>query len=214
MKNYTCYHISNKPELFPILQECMKPESVDFHDGTNIGSFSKLVNTCVEKSPTEVVAMMSDKVRPNVDHLYKLLKLLEDGYAFVGLYRFAFFGFKKELFRQIGPMDERFIGGGHEDNDFCIRLKEANLGVYLSIEVPYNKSISGWNYDQSLIHFENKWGDFNSFKNKAQVIRNLNEEIYNYNLGMKIDTSFLSWKESKFLLPSKKMSGWTNLIVS
>jgi len=200
MKDYTCYHISNKPELFPILQECMKPESVHFHDGTNIESFSKLLNTCVEKCPTETVIMMSDKVRPNVDHLYKLLKLLEDGYAFVGMYRFAFFGFKKELFRQIGPMDEGFIGGSYEDDDYYFRLKEANLAAYLSHEVPYQGAKSGWKSEHALNYFIKKWRP-KHFPDYKKVVRQFPENPHSYNFGTATGAKFLSWQYTQIIPP-------------
>ena len=200
MTNYTCYHISNKQEIFPILQECMRPQDIHFHDGSNMNSFSQLVNTCVEKSPTEIVVMMSDKVRPSMSNLNKLLELLEQGYAFVGLYRFAFFGFKKELFRRIGPMDERFIGGDYEDNDYYLRLKEANLAMYLSHEVNYLRGPSTWNNDYGKEQFIKKWGKQVIHYKKA--FRQFPEPIHNYNFGPSIDTEFLHWEYTK-VIPTK-----------
>jgi len=70
-------------------------------------------------------------MRPIDENIQKTVKLIEEGYAFVGMYRFGFFGFKKELFRKIGPMDERYVGGCWEDDDFYIRLREANLSFSL-----------------------------------------------------------------------------------
>jgi GT2 family glycosyltransferase len=137
---------------------------------------------------------------PSASDVQKVVSLIEKGYGFVALYRFAFFGFKKELFRQIGPMDERFVGGGYEDDDFYIRLHEANISMYINEEIPYTKSHSSWNYSRSKVHFVNKWVDTSSatYNPDAKlshnpISRKLQEEIYNYDLGASIPTSFLSW---------------------
>jgi len=201
MNDYSCYHISNKPHIFPLMQEYMKPQDIFYHDGANMESFSKLVNTCVESSPTETIVMMSDKVRPNIDHLHKLLKLLEDGYAFVGLYRFAFFGFKKELFRRIGPMDEGYIGGEYEDDDYYFRLKEADLSLYLSHDVPYSIAPSGWNNSVSRKYFLKKWGS-QTIPHYKKAIRQFPENPHQYNFGLSTSDKFLSWQYTQ-IIPTK-----------
>jgi hypothetical protein len=198
--NYSCYVISNKPHLFSAIEESMKPEKVQYFDGTGYTSFSKLVNTCVEQSSTEIVIIMSDKVLPTDADIKKLLSLIDQGYGLVGLYRFGFFGFKKQLMRQIGMMDERFVGGGYEDDDMYIRLKEANISMYISEEVAYTKSVSSWNYSLSKPHFINKWIDTESplydpsaKPSAASIKRKINEAPLDYNLGEQVPTSFLTW---------------------
>lgn len=193
MKLYSTFVISNKPEKFSKIKESILPESVSYFDGTGYSSFSKLVNDCVLQAPSEIVIIMSDKVTPIAENVQKLVSLLNEGYAFVGLYRLGFFGFKKELLRQIGMFDERYIGGGFEDDDFYIRLKEANLAMYITHEVEYTKTISSWNYSQSAVHFNNKWGDI---RTKEVICRNMSEDNYNYNLGNSIPVKFLSWEHS------------------
>ncbi len=198
-KNYTCYVVSNKPHLFPPIQESISPEEIKLFDGNGYTSFSKLVNACAETCPTEIVIIMSDKVSPSSEHVQKTLALLDEGYAFVGLYRFGFFGFKKELFRKIGPLDERFVGGGYEDEDYYIRLKESDLSIYLTEEVPYTKTVSSWNYELSKPHFINKWVPYVDtaikFHNN-EIKRLMPEEEYNYYWGISIDTKFLPWDQS------------------
>jgi hypothetical protein len=206
---YSCYVISNKPHLFLAIEESMKPVKVQYFDGTGYTSFSKLVNTCVEQSLTETVIIMSDKVLPTKADVKKMLSLIDQGYGLVGLYRFGFFGFKKQLMRQIGMMDERFVGGGYEDDDMYIRLKEANISMYITEEVAYTKSASSWNYALSRLHFINKWVDVESplydplAKSSAAVIkRKIREETLDYNLGKAVATSFLTWNHT-VALPSK-----------
>ena len=194
MNQYKIYVISNKPHLFQNIKENIYPEQIEFFNGENYPSFSKLVNDCVVQCPTETVIIMSDKVLPTSDNIRKILDLLENGYAFVALYRLACFGFKKELFRKIGMFDERFLGGGYEDDDFYIRLKESNVAVYITEEIEYQKSKSSWNYGLAAPHFVRKWGD--KSKTEGIAVRNLDEENYNYDLGSSIPVKYLSWDDS------------------
>lgn len=207
--NYSCYVISNKPHLFPPIQENALPDKINYFDGTGYSSFSALVNTCVAAAPTEIVIIMSDKVMPTQNNIAKTVSLIEQGYGLVGLYRFGFFGFKKQLMRQIGMMDERYIGGGYEDDDMYIRLKEADISMYITEEIAYTKSSSSWNYRLSRSHFINKWINTNSPTydptaklSTADIIRNVPEEQLNYNLGKAVPTTFLSWKHT-VAIPTK-----------
>jgi GT2 family glycosyltransferase len=207
--NYSCYVISNKPHLFENIEKSLYPEPVKYFDGTGYESFSKLVNSCAAAASTEIVIIMSDKVLPTAIDVFKAVSLINQGYGLVATYRFAFFGFKKQLFRQIGMMDERFVGGGFEDDDMYIRLHEANIAMYVTEEVPYTKSSSSWNYDLSRLHFINKWVDTENplydptAKLSAEFIkRKLNEEILQYQLGNDIPTEFLTW-ERTVAIPTK-----------
>lgn len=201
---YGCYLISNKPDYFKKISESILPEKLNYFDGKGYPSFSKLVNSCVHNCPFETVIIMSDKVLPTQDHVKKLINLINQGYGLVGLYRFAFFGFKKELFRTVGPLDERFIGGGYEDDDYYIRLKEANVSMYLSEEVPYFKGPSSWNYELSKPHFVRKW--FPQYVPEKKIHENrvkrlLPEDNYNYNFGNNIPTKFLDWDKTFTTVP-------------
>ena len=216
---YTNYVISNKPHLFSTIEKSLAPEKVNYFDGTGYPSFSKLVNECTAKADTEIVIIMSDKVLPTAADVQKTISLINQGYGLVGLYRFGFFGFKKELMRQIGMMDERFVGGGYEDDDFYIRLHEANIAMYITEEVTYSKSKSSWNYDRSRIHFLQKWIDTDNpqYNPEAKasskfIKRKLPEELYHYDLGPSINTKFLTSdhtvaqprKSRKYIQGSKK----------
>lgn len=211
MNEYTCYVISNKPWNYAEIQSSAAPEEINYFDGTGYPSFSKLVNTCVAQSPTEIVIVMSDKVRPTQAQIIKTVNLVRQGHGLVALYRFGFFGLKKELFRTIGMMDERYIGGGYEDDDIYIRLKEANISMYVTEEVTYNKGTSGWNYNLSRPHFWAKWINQShpewhpgSKRSASFIQRKLPEENYSniYNLGIKTGDRFLDWAHST-VQPSK-----------
>lgn len=197
--NYKCFVISNKPHLFQEMKDNAFPYELIFFDGSKVNSFSQLVNRCASSSPTEIVIMMSDKVMPKKENIEKVLSLLEKGYGLVALYRFAFFGFRKELIRQIGPMDERFVGGGYEDDDFYIRLQESNISMYVTEEVEYKKSRSSWSYSLSLLHFIKKWipeYDPNIKLHNNKIKRLLPEKSLDYNWGEKTNYKFLDWSHT------------------
>jgi GT2 family glycosyltransferase len=205
MKEYSCFLISNKPWLLEEIQKEASPEEIKLFDGSGYPSFSKLVNTCVSKSPTEIVILMSDKVRPTAAQISKTVSLINEGYGLVALYRFGFFGFKKELFRKVGMLDERYVGGGYEDDDYYIRLKESNVSMYVTEEVEYRKSVSSWNYDLSRPHFWNKWVNTNhpewhpqAKRSASFITRKIPEEDYSqvYDLGNSTGDSFLDFSRS------------------
>lgn len=196
--NHSNYLITKETNTYQAIQDSAGDEKIILHNGSSMESFSQLVNTCVEKCATEIIIMMSHRVRPTKQHFHKLLKLLDDGYAFVGLYRLAFFGFRKQLMRQIGVFDERYLGGGYEDDDFYLRIREADLAFYLSHEVPYNKGQSTWDEqgrERCRQHFVRKWGPDVMSDNTA--IRKMSEQETNYNLGPNISYNWLSSAHSK-----------------
>jgi hypothetical protein len=116
-------------------------------DGTGYPSFSKLVNDCLTECPTEIFVFASDRVRPTSEDVYKMMNLIGQGYGLVAMYRFAFFGFCKELIRQVGYFDERYVGGGYEDADFWLRVWRRDIAIYESEEVEYKPGPSRWTGD-------------------------------------------------------------------
>ena len=166
-------------------------------NGQGYPSFAQLINHCVVESPTEIVIICNDKARPNKDHIDKTIRLINEGYGFVGLYCFGFFGFKKELFRRVGFLDERYVGGNYEDCDFIRRLNEADVAGYFSYEIPYLEFIpSAWSKGLSYIHYVEKWADCSEdnltcYRKLAEI--DLSEK---YDLGPSVPAEFLPWSES------------------
>ena len=196
-KDYTIIIPSNKPDkLQATLDFLLSFEIEPVHkNGAGYPSFAKLINDCVVECPTEIVIICNDKARPTSKQLDKMLGLISDGFGFVGLYCFGFFGFSKELFRQVGPLDERFLGGNYEDCDFLRRLNEANIACYMAYEIVYHEvQHSSWIQGFSEIHYHNKWID--ATPDNLICIRKLNEENYNYDFGPNIERNFLPWDKS------------------
>lgn len=190
---YTIIVPSNRDNL---KDECIKNlisigESPLYKNGHNYPSFSKLINDCVVEAPTEVVIICNDKSRPKKEDIDKIVSLLEEGYGFVGLYAWGFFGFKKELFRRVGFMDERFIGGGYEDCDYMRRMLESNIAMYNVFDIEYMEIGSNWDKSYTLQHYNKKWLNGDGF-----ITRLIPEEVYNYNVGESNNTEFLPWSKS------------------
>ena len=197
--NYGITVAVRDPDMaYPVLQS-LAPMKANVLIGKDYPSFSKLVNTVISNTKEEIVIFCSHRVRPTPSDVDRILNLLKEGYGLVGLYRLAFFGLKKELIRRIGFMDERFIGGSHEDNDFVIRLNEANIAYYEDESVEYHASGSTWDSSRTREIYFSKWNI------TGNIITRLKEEItYDYDLGVNnelqnIETKklFLPWNNSR-----------------
>jgi len=189
---------SHRPKLSDAAQNCIKGFHHRIFDGTDYPSFSKLVNDCIVTSKFEKIIICSDKARPGSEVIEKILTMLDNGWGLVAPYRFGFFGFKKDLIRKIGFFDERYIGGGYEDNEFKPRLKEANISYYEKEEIDFVHLPSSWYYEKSILaanYYITKW------KQEGDTyIRRLPEEDYGYYIGPFNNTQFSPFSES-ILLP-------------
>jgi len=206
---------SHRPHLSREARECVKHFNHRIFDGTGYPSFSKLINDCIVSSPYETIIICNDKARPEAHHIHKMLCLINEGWGMVAMYRFGFFGFKKELIRRIGFFDERYLGGGYEDCDFVRRLKEADIGYYETEEIPYIQLPTSWNYEKSdvaLAHFRKKWRHEGN-----TIIRQMAEEDYGYDLGPSEYSVFYPFERSILVpipgnLAFKHMTMKTNII--
>lgn len=196
--DYEIVIISNRPHLSQGAQSCLAGLNSRIFDGTNYPSFSKIVNDAITSSLYEEIIICNDKARPTHANVEKILAMLKDGWGLVGLYRFGFFGFKKDLIRKIGFFDERFIGGGYEDNDCIRRLKEANISYYESEEIDYIYLPTSWHYEKTNIaknHFFGKWREEGNV-----TTRQVAEEDYKYDIGPLKNINFTEFDKS-ILLP-------------
>jgi hypothetical protein len=134
-----------------------------------------------------------------------MIQLLEEGYAAVTKYSVGFMGFSKELIRKIGWWDERFYGGGFEDDDFVLRLRLNNLSYYESLESNYDMNwksplqpSDGAGCVKSEPFFRKKWQS--NDKEIKQVIDDENYEKYNNLIGESdpnTSSKWLDWSHSK-----------------
>lgn len=167
-------------------------------------SYSELINDAVTTSPTEYVILINDRCHPQPHEVKHIVDLLETGYAAATKYSVGFLGVSKELFRKIGFWDERYYGGGFEDDEFVLKLRLHDLAYYESEEGTYDmnwksplRPADGDRCIKSEIHFNNKWN-----KTDTEIRQVLIEEDYNhkYDLGEEnadISTNWKTWSESK-----------------
>lgn len=127
-------------------------------------SFSQIINELIESANNEFLIFISEKVNPQSEQIEKMIADLCSGFCFSSSIAFALFGATKELFRNVGLFDERFIGSEWEDIDFLCRLNlfgkaikwEYNRGLYPSQPSRINQ-LRG----SSLTLFRKKWLDKN-----------------------------------------------------
>ena len=198
---YSIRVVSHRPALAANVVRSLAPERVEVFDGSGFPSFARLANECAAACPTETVVLCSDKMAPKPADLRRMLALLDEGHGLVGLYRFAFFGFRKELFRRIGCFDERFVGGGYEDTDLVLRMREADISYHSEQSVPYTWMESSWDNTRSKLHDLAKW---DRSEHPERIRRLLPEEPSPRDWGEPTGQAFLPFARSTLL----KWSRW------
>lgn len=169
---------SHRPHIAEEARASMVPIVPTMFLNDGYPSFSKLINDCIMFCREEIVIVCNDKARPTAEHEYETVMRILDGYGFVGMHNFRHFGFHKDLIRKIGFFDERFIGGEYEDFDFMRRIKEADIAVYMSREVPCIDIACSWKSSEAYKFNHTKWKEHGSHTERL-----LPDERYDYNIG-------------------------------
>ena len=199
--------VNKQMELLSPLNEKYKlhwNNRIDRHPGS-YDSYSELINDCVATSTTEYIILINDRTTPHVEDALHILELLESGFACATKYSVGFMGFSKELIREIGWWDERYYGGGYEDDDFVLKLRLHNLAYYESLEGTYDMSWKsplqpedGRACIKSEPHFKSKWIASDNSINR--VIPEEHYEKYDGKLGdnrSDISSNWKKWDQSK-----------------
>ncbi len=189
--DFTVIIPSHRPALAVDACTSMFPIVPIVHANDGYVSFSRMINDCIKRCPTEIVIICNDKARPLEYHEHKTVELLENGYGFVALHNFRHFGFHKDLIRKIGFFDERYIGGEYEDFDFLRRIKEADIGVYMGRQITCVQLACSWKNDKAYDWNHTKWKEYGT-----HTVRLLPEEKYDYDLGPSEGLVFKRWNES------------------
>jgi len=90
-------------------------------------SFSRLVNHIVTTTEEEYLFFVNPKTQLSKEQLVSMLADLQSGFAWTSRVAFGLWACHRQLFRVIGLMDERFLGGEYEDLDFGLRLKHHDI---------------------------------------------------------------------------------------
>ena len=93
-------------------------------------SFSQMINETIDDTESEFMIFINPKTIICTEDINFIINKLCSGYCFASLFGFAFFGMTKELVRNIGMLDESFLAGEYEDNDYLIRMKLFGKMVY------------------------------------------------------------------------------------
>jgi hypothetical protein len=215
MKEITiCLHCGSSWDVVNRQKEALKPleEKYKIHWNLRIernpgsyDSYSELVNDAIASSPTEIMVFLNDRVMPKVQDVEHMLWLLDNGYAAASKWSVAYIAYSKELIREIGWWDERYIGGGFEDDDFVLKLRLHNLAYYESEEGEYDQSWKsplrpdgGDKCAKSEPWFRQKWRY--STEEVRRVLPDENYEKYAGSLGERnpeIKDGWKDWNHSK-----------------
>jgi hypothetical protein len=143
-------------------------------------SYSEMVNEAVATSKSEHLILINDRVIPKPKEILQMINHLENGFAASTFWSVAYMTTSKELFRVVGWWDQRFYGGGYEDDDYVIRLRANDVAYYESASGEYDKSFKtpirvkdGDACSKSYSHFAQKWRITSN-----EIIRTIPEEKY------------------------------------
>lgn len=209
-----CLHCGCRPEIVKRQMEILAPlereiklfwnNRIDRHPGS-YDSYSQLINDSIITSPTEHIILINDRTHPKPHEVRHILELLDQGFAAATKYSVGFLGVTKQLFRTIGWWDERYIGGGFEDDEFVLRLRAANLAYYESLEGEYDmdwksplRPAGGDACAKSEPFFHQKWR-VEPYR-ISQVIPDESYPHYDAQIGPErrdIVASWLPWSASK-----------------
>lgn len=160
-------------------------------------TYSEMLNTAISESSTDVVILVNDKVIPRKGELTRMVSLLDAGFGYVGLYSIGFCALTKSLIKKIGWLDERYIGGGYEDDDFLMRMRMNDIAIYDSHESVYNymskpsKQSVSVPLSGSEPHFLRKWKI-----DDTKIFKVLPEEDYTSKYGTLEDITpkeYMKW---------------------
>jgi len=145
-------------------------------------SFSQMVNDAIDDTDSEFMVFCNPKTNFNSEDIETILDKLSSGYCLATVVSFGLFGFSKELIRRVGMMDERFINGEWEDNDFAIRLNHFGKAVY-------------WMYD---------YDKYATLRTKAPNLTYITQSIFGDKYNIVDDTIYVDEKLFKHKKISKR----------
>jgi hypothetical protein len=209
-KSFTICLIGGDPEITSIqensLSELSQKYTINFCKRSDsftglYPSFSQIVNELAKESTDEFMFFVNPKVNLKPELIEEMLIELCSGFCWTSKIAFGLWGTTKELFRKIGLMDERFIGGEMEDFDFICRLNLFGKAVkwqYITNLYLEERSKIGDLRGLSHTVFRNKWVELDGVLyldedySESKKIKTLNDSSY-------ISNSWMNFSESVFL---------------
>lgn len=204
-----CFLSSNFEDTIPQQTEILPLESSFiiekwFRSKKNKGlynSFSQLINDSINETNSEFMIFCNPKTILSAEDILLIIEKLSTGFCFVSLVNFGLFGATKELFRRIGLMDENFLFGEFEDNDFALRLNQFNKAVWWEYDsTKYKKIISEYTNLRGISssYFDLKYR-FNNKTNTYYVCKKyLNYKKIDDKHSKLRNDIFKTWLDKKF----------------
>lgn len=172
-------------------------------------SFSQMINDAIDDTDSEFMIFCNPKTKFVSEDIEFILEKLSNGYCFASVVGFGFFGFPKELIRQIGMLDEKFIGAEFEDDDFVIRMSHFKKAVwygcdYSKYDLYYSKSENLKHISYSIFNRKYKIVDKKIYINKDFFThKKISKRHRNYS-----NEIFESWDDSKISYGDKHYGGF------
>lgn len=173
---------------------------------TNIyPGFSNMINEAIEDTDSELMIFFSQKVEATPEEIDEAINKLNSGYCFVAVNTLGFFGASKEVFRNIGMFDERFIGGELEDDDIALRLNMLNKAVYWNVDYSqyrFDKGMYPLIRGTSVGKFLRKWNEKKETKEVFLSSKNVEKRISKRH-SLRNFELYNSWKDKSYTYYSK-----------
>lgn len=139
-------------------------------------TFSQMINEAIDDTESEFMIFINPKTIVTSHDVNLIIEKLCSGYCFASIFGFAFFGMTKELVRNIGMLDEIFLGSEYEDDDYLIRMRIFNKAVWWGQDwskYDFFKSKCPPNRGSTLTTFWRKW----RWKNNTLISSKESEKI-------------------------------------
>lgn len=167
-------------------------------------SFSQMINESVIITESEFMIFINPKTEVDPDSIHLIIEKLCSGYAIASTVAFGFWGTTKQLFRKVGLFDERFLGGGAEDDDFMYRIQQLNAACYFEYrkdaynnaglqKISVNRIIARSIFEEKWITKDNQRWKSIAYAKEKQLPKNILQ-----NNKTEIESSWLTWNKSDF----------------
>ena len=132
---------SNKDKITPLLQECVQSlkgyDELILQFDNNGEGFAKTVNKGVRRAKGEWIVIVNDDTRMlngSIDEMCKYKRIVRPKLVGGELAKFAFVVMQKDVWEDVGDLDEDFEVGFYEDDDWIDRATDKGY-IFLDSDI-------------------------------------------------------------------------------